>query len=76
MHHVLPPKTAVPERRLLRTGAAARRAGCDRGTIRRAIEKGELIAFRLGAHGNYRIPVDALEQWKRPASEEATPWRV
>lgn len=61
---------AVRERRPLSTGAAASVAGCDRATIRRAIENGELRAFRLGPHGNYRIDREALAEWMRSAHPE------
>ena len=54
-------------RSLVSTGEAAARASCHRTTILRAIERGELRALRLGAHGDYRIPRESLEQWLRPA---------
>ena len=53
------------------TGAAATVAGCHQTTILRAIEKGELPAFRLGRHGDFRIEPEALSEWMRPATEEA-----
>jgi excisionase family DNA binding protein len=49
---------------------------CDVVTIRRAIQAGELRALRLGRHGDYRIPVDALEKWLRPAQPEQNPYAV
>jgi excisionase family DNA binding protein len=55
------------ERRSLSTGAAARIASCHVTTIWRAVARGELEAHRLGPHGAYRIPPDALEAWLRPA---------
>ena len=45
---------------------------CDVITVRRAIHAGELQALRLGRHGDYRIPVDALEAWLQPARPEGT----
>jgi excisionase family DNA binding protein len=57
-------------RRSLSTGAAAREAGCERSTIRRAIERGELSAVRLGPTGNYRIAREELARWLRPTTEE------
>ena len=74
MHHALTSETAVAERRPLSTGAAARRAGCDRATVRRAIERGELVGFRLGPHGHYRVSRQSLQEWLRPPNEsEETP---
>ena len=75
MHHGSPSETVVVERRPLSTGAAAHRAGCDRATIRRAIESGELEAVRLGRHGNYRISREALDAWMQPTTrtEESKP---
>ena len=63
-------------RSLLTTRTAAAVAPCDVITIRRAIHAGELRALRLGSHGDYRIPVDALEDWLQPAhdpNEESIP---
>ena len=51
----------------------AEHAACHRTTILRAILSGELPALRLGAHGDYRIPREALEQWLRPTNPEETP---
>jgi excisionase family DNA binding protein len=56
-------------RPLLSTGSAAALAGCHRVTIVRAIQAGELEAGRLGRTGDYRVPVDALNQWLRPAHD-------
>jgi excisionase family DNA binding protein len=52
---------------------AARRAGCSRATVWRAIDRGELEAFRLGARGFYRIRPEALENWMQPAHTETNP---
>jgi excisionase family DNA binding protein len=52
---------------LLSTGSAAALAGCHRVTIVRAIQSGELEAVRLGRTGDYRVPVDALNDWLKPA---------
>ena len=60
----------VAPSRLLSTGAASRVASCHRSTIVRAIERGELEAVRLGRKGDYRVPVDALNQWLRPAGPD------
>ena len=64
----VPPATVW--RSLLTTRAAADTGTCDVVTIRRAIQAGELRAVRLGGHGDYRIPTDALEDWLRPAQPE------
>ena len=56
-------------RRLISTGGVARIAGCDTATVRRAIFRGELQALRLGKRGDYPIPVNAVAEWLRPASE-------
>lgn len=56
------------------TGSAAALASCHRTTILRAIQAGELEAVRLGISGDYRVPVDALHRWMRPAHpNEETP---
>jgi excisionase family DNA binding protein len=39
----------------------------SRRTIYRAIERGELEAVRVGAHGRIRVPVEAVETLIRPA---------
>jgi excisionase family DNA binding protein len=57
-------------RSLLTTRSAADTAACDVVTIRRAIQAGELRALRLGHHGDYRIPAEALEEWLRPAQPQ------
>ena len=67
-HHGAPPVTS--RRSLLTTRTAAAAAACDVITIRRAIHAGELRALRLGSHGDYRIPVAALEKWLQPATPE------
>lgn len=67
MHGASPPTV---RRRLLTTGAAAVVAACDRSTIVRAIERGELEAVCLGTAGNYRIPAEALERWLQPAGPD------
>lgn len=66
MRSVFPPE----RRRLLTTGAAAAAAGCSRATVLRAIERGELPAFRLGRHGDHRIEAEALEHWLQPTTQE------
>jgi excisionase family DNA binding protein len=38
----------------------------------RAIERGELPAFRLGEHGAYRIAPEELEAWLQPTTDEET----
>ncbi len=52
------------------TGAAARIVQCDPATVRRAVIRGELPAYRLGPRGAYRIRVDELPRWARPAHED------
>ena len=65
--------TPFPVRRqLLTTRSAAAAVACDVITVRRAIHTGELQALRLGRHGDYRIPVDALEAWLQPVQPEGT----
>jgi excisionase family DNA binding protein len=39
------------------------------GTVYRAIDSGQLDAFRLGETGSLRVPVSALEDYLRPAHE-------
>lgn len=60
-------------RSLMTTRTAADTAACDVITIRRAIARGELRALRLGSHGDYRIPMDALEEWLQPANPADAP---
>lgn len=43
----------------------------SRPTIYRKIERGELRAVRLGDHGPFRIPLDAIHEHMQPVS--ATP---
>jgi excisionase family DNA binding protein len=50
---------------------AAALAACHPLTIRRAIQAGALEAVRLGEHGDFRIPADALDRWLRPAHPES-----
>ena len=52
------------------TGVAARIAGCDASTVRRAAAKGELPAYRLGPRGAWRIAPEALREWARTAQPE------
>ena len=51
-------------------GEAAALAGCHTVTVWRAVRAGELRALRLGGRGDYRIPVDALEEWLQPAHDQ------
>ena len=59
--------------RSISTGAAARLVGCDASTVRRAVTRGELDAYRLGRRGMYRIDVVALREWARPVQEDTRP---
>jgi excisionase family DNA binding protein len=63
----MPTSSDTATRRLLTTGGAAEIAACDPATVRRAIDRGELRALRLGRSGGYRIPREALEARLRPA---------
>jgi excisionase family DNA binding protein len=63
---------AAARRLLLTTMSAADTAACDVVTIRRAIQAGKLRALRLGRHGDYRISVDALQEWLQSAEREDT----
>jgi excisionase family DNA binding protein len=49
-------------------GAVAQLVGCHPVTVRRAIDRGELDAFRLGTRGTYRIRPEALNDWLRPVA--------
>jgi excisionase family DNA binding protein len=60
----------MARRPAMSTGEAAALASCHPTTILRAIERGELRAYRLGPHGDHRIEAAALEEWMRPATEE------
>ena len=60
----------VVRRSPLSTGEAAALVGCHPTTVLRAIQEGELRAFRLGPNGDHRIRADALEEWLRPTAEE------
>ena len=70
MHDAVPPDPVTSTPQLLTTAAAARVVSCDRATVWRAIQRGELEAVRLGKRGDYRIPRDALEAWLQPTTEE------
>lgn len=52
---------AVPDRRLLKLEAAARRLDCHIETLRIRIRRGELQAYR-GAHGAYFVKADSVER--------------
>ena len=73
MHGATPPKLAA-RRSPLSTGEAAALVGCHPTTILRAIQEGELRAFRLGPNGDHRIRAKDLQSWKQPAHrhEETT----
>jgi hypothetical protein len=60
-----PPTAGTGEPRSVLTGTAARLAPCHPATVRRAIERGDLEAFRLGPRGAWRITPDALHRWRR-----------
>ena len=51
--------------------AAARLVGVSPSTVRRALVRGDLEGYRAGQRGQFRIPPEALEQWIRPAADEA-----
>lgn len=51
--------------------SAARRYDSHRNTIRRAIDRGELPAVRIGTRGDYRVRVADLERWARPVRNGA-----
>jgi len=51
------------------TGTAARLVDCHPATVRRAIERGDLEAFRLGPRGAWRITPDSLRDWQRHAED-------
>ncbi len=70
MQHGSSESGVVARRSPLSTGEAAALAGCHTVTVWRAVRAGELRALRLGGRGDYRIPVDALEAWLRPAQAE------
>ena len=71
--HAMPPVTGAL--RSISTGTAARLVGCDASTVKRAIARGELDAYRLGRRGMYRIDVAALRDWARPAHDLEEPTR-
>jgi excisionase family DNA binding protein len=63
----------MARRPALSTGEAAALASCHATTILRAIERGELHAYRLGPHGDHRIEAAALAKWLRPAHDPEEP---
>ncbi len=58
--------TTTATDRFLAPGEAAQRLRCSIVTVYRAINRGELKARRLGAHGSLRISEDAVERFMRP----------
>jgi excisionase family DNA binding protein len=54
-------------RQFLTVKRAADITDCHPATVRRAIERGELDAVRLGRRGSYRIRPAALGDWLTPA---------
>ena len=69
----VPPVPAKGEPRSISTGTAARLLGCDASTVRRAITRGELDAYRLGRRGMYRLDPAALHTFKRSAYSPQEP---
>jgi len=70
MREVLTPsKSGLGGPRSVLTGTAARLVDCHPATVRRAIERGDLEAYRLGARGAWRITPDALHRWAHTAPE-------
>lgn len=51
--------------------SAAARLDVHRYTIKRAIDRGELPAVRLGARGDLRVRIADLEHWARPVRNGA-----
>lgn len=70
-----PHRKLSDERRLLTVSQAASELGISSGHLRRAIRKGEIPAFRLGARTLRVFPAD-LYRWVRkhqvPACDHAT----
>jgi excisionase family DNA binding protein len=58
--------------RLLTLEEAASRCFYSARSVRRAIERGDLEAVRLGPNKRYplRVSEEALERWLRPAGQE------
>jgi excisionase family DNA binding protein len=50
--------------------------GVSSKTVRRAIERGDLDAARLGGHGALRIRPAAIDEWFARRSTRRTPRRV
>lgn len=50
---------------------AARRFDVERKTIRRAIDRGELAAVRIGSRGDLRVRIADLDRWARPVRNGA-----
>jgi excisionase family DNA binding protein len=72
MQQTVPPRRqSRPEVPPLTAGQVAQRAGCSRVTVWRAIDRGELEAYRLGARGTYRVRPEAVEAWLQPARTPA-----
>ncbi|TCJ29812.1 DNA-binding protein [Microbacterium sp. PI-1] len=63
------PATTAPV--YLSLTSAAARFDVSRKTIRRAIDRGELSAVRLGARGDLRVHVADLDRWARPVRNGA-----
>ena len=61
--------TAATESRLLKLAEASERCAYSVSSLRRAIERGDLAAVRLGPTERHalRIREDDLERWLRPA---------
>lgn len=51
--------------------SAAVRYDVDRKTIRRAIDRGDLPAVRIGTRGDLRVHITDLEHWARPVRNGA-----
>lgn len=53
--------------------SAAIRFDVSRKTIKRAIDRGDLSAVRLGARGDLRVRIADLDRWARPVRNGAEP---
>jgi len=75
MQFAAPPRKRRPRHEPpLTSGAVAQLVGCHPITVRRAIDRGELRATRLGPRGTFRIERVAIEAWLHPTidNEEKT----
>ena len=69
---ISPPKSVPGVSRSISVEAAARIAEVSPSTVRRALVRGDLVGYRVGPRGQFRVPPVEITRWIRPAHAEDT----